>query len=84
MICLGYNKDADAFCDSEQFLPGERVVSQYWRSKKLKVKAPVMICIHCGWFTIGNDQTDELLKRTKIAYDKRLKKEQRKADMVDH
>ena len=69
MICLGYNKDADAFCDSEQFLPGERVVSQYWRSKKLKVKAPMMICTRCGWFTVGNNQIDELIRRTKKEYD---------------
>ena len=64
MICLGYNLRTGIACDNENFLPGERKVSQYYKELYLKVLTPVMICTHCGWFTVGADQIGELRKRT--------------------
>lgn len=92
MICLGHNKETGVNCDNENFLPGVRIVKQYYckepllkvvegnkiikrypKQLLLRVKTPVMICTHCGWYTVGQDQIDELVRRTKKEYDLRTK-----------
>lgn len=67
MICLGYNRGAA--CNNEYFLPGIRPVKQFYRGMMLRVKTSVMICTHCGWFTVGMDQVAELRSKTKKEYD---------------
>jgi HTH-type transcriptional regulator/antitoxin MqsA len=62
MICLN--------CDSERFSAGEAEVKQEFRGEALTVKTPVMICQTCGWQTVGNDQIDELRRRTADTYRK--------------
>ena len=72
MICLGYNKGA--CCNNENFLPGIRTIKQFYKNMMLRVKTPVIICTHCGWYTVDmNSQLDELVKRTKKEYDIRSK-----------
>jgi putative zinc finger/helix-turn-helix YgiT family protein len=63
LICLN--------CDSEQFAPGEAEVRQEFRGETLMVKTPVMICLNCAWHTVGNDQIDELRRRTADTYRKK-------------
>lgn len=62
MICLN--------CDNEGFSPGEAEVPQEFKGETLMVKTPVVICTNCGWHTVGNDQIDELRRRTADAYRK--------------
>jgi putative zinc finger/helix-turn-helix YgiT family protein len=63
MICLN--------CDNEHFEAGEAEIKQEFRGETLMVKTPVVICQTCGWQTIGNDQIDELRKRTADTYRKK-------------
>jgi putative zinc finger/helix-turn-helix YgiT family protein len=62
MICLN--------CDSEHFSAGEAEVKQEFKGQALTVNTPVMICQTCGWQTVGNDQIDELRRRTADTYRK--------------
>lgn len=63
MICLN--------CENERFAPGEAEIKQEFRGETLMVKTPVVICQDCGWQTVGNDQIDELRKRTADVYRKK-------------
>jgi len=75
ICCLGYNEDTGFACDGEgdDFAKGKKTISQIYKGNLLKVKTPVMICMKCGWFTVGIDQLDDLLKNTKKAYNKVIK-----------
>ena len=81
ICCLGYNEDTGFACDGEDndFVKGVKIITQIYEGTILKVKTPVMICTKCGWFTVGLDQINDLMKNTRKAY-----KRQRKVDMVDH
>ena len=61
MICLN--------CDSEEFVPDEKEIVQIYREETFMVKTLVVVCTKCGWTTVGNDQIDELIKRTKKRYE---------------
>jgi len=63
MICLR--------CDCEDFVASEAEVRQDFRGESLTVRTPVMACARCGWHTVGNDQIDDLRKRTADAYRKK-------------
>jgi putative zinc finger/helix-turn-helix YgiT family protein len=63
MICLN--------CDNEHFAAGEAEVKQEFKGETLMVKSHVMLCQSCGWQTVGNDQIDELRKRTADTYRKK-------------
>lgn len=63
MICL--------HCDNEQFVVDEAPVRQEFREETLVVRTPVLKCTNCGWHTVGNNQIDELRKRTGDAYRKK-------------
>lgn len=61
MICL--------LCDNEEFaVKLNAEIEQVFRGKSFKVITPAMVCIQCGWVTLGSGQLDELYKRTKDAY----------------
>lgn len=60
MICLR--------CEKEEFYAAQRFVEQEYKQKSLHVETPVMVCAHCGWFTVSLPQVDLLLARTKEVY----------------
>jgi hypothetical protein len=66
MICLGCNNETD-------FHVEERNVEQLFHGRTLFVPSHVTVCSKCGWFTVGNDQIDELLKNTREAYENNQK-----------
>lgn len=55
-------------CKGGEFTPDVRDVKQIFCKKTLMVNTSVMVCNKCGWFTIGNGQIDELLAKTRAAY----------------
>jgi putative zinc finger/helix-turn-helix YgiT family protein len=61
MICLR--------CNSEEFdVKPDTEMEQEFRGEMIKVTAPAMECVKCGWRTLALDQADELRKRTADAY----------------
>ena len=61
MICLR--------CDCETFSPDVRDVTQEFKGQTLVVNTAVMVCTKCGWFTVGNNQVNQLVQRTKAAFE---------------
>ena len=70
MICLRCNSPEGVEDHFVEKLDG--VVKQIYREEVFFVITPVMVCQECGWETVSIIQADELVKRTKAAYQRRM------------
>lgn len=56
-------------CDGECFTITERPILQAYKGHEITVTSPCAVCDHCDYVTVAPGQVDELVKRTKAAYD---------------
>ena len=65
------NKSFCFKCGNENyFLVEETEIYQQYKGKLIKISTPVTICDDCKNYFLVEGQTDELIKRTKIKYEK--------------